>query len=336
MPPDSPSGGFILPHNLPKRTCRMSSTRNEVHVFAPASVANVACGFDTLGFAIHRPGDDVIVRFSDEPGLRISLITGDNGKLTRDPEKNTAGVAALALIRHLGLSQGIEMELHKGIPAGSGLGSSACSAVAGAFAVNELLGKPLSKEQLLPFALEGEAIASGGDIHADNVGPCLFGGIVLVRSNKDLDTVNIPVPEHLYCAVVLPALEVLTADARSILRKELSLKDAITQWGNLGGLVAGLMKADYGLISRSLHDVVAEPYRAALIPHFYAVKQAALAAGALGCSISGAGPAVFALCEGDESAFKVGIAMQYAFLDAGMDCERFISPINTLGAQRIK
>ena len=314
----------------------MSTMRNEVHVFAPASVANVACGFDTLGFAIHRPGDDVIVRFGPEPGLTITKITGDGGKLTRVPEKNTAGVAALALMKHLGVKQGIEMEIHKGIPIGSGMGSSACSAVAGAFAVNELMGRPLSKQELLPFALEGEAIASGGDIHADNVGPCLLGGMVLVRSNKDLDTVNIPVPEELYCAVVLPDLEILTTDARNILKKELTLKDAITQWGNLGGLVAGLMKSDYELIGRSLQDVVAEPYRSVLIPNFYAVKKAAIEAGALGCSISGAGPAVFALCKGDELAFKVGIAMQYAFIDGGMDCERFISPVNTLGAQRIK
>ncbi len=314
----------------------MSTMRNEVHVFAPASVANVACGFDTLGFAIHRPGDDVIVRFGTTPGLTITVITGDDGKLSKEPEKNTAGVAALSLMKHLGVVQGIEMEIHKGIPIGSGIGSSACSAVAGALAVNELMGKPLTKQELLPFALEGEAIASGGDIHADNVGPCLLGGMVLVRSNADLDTVNIPVPENLFCAVVLPDLQILTTDARNLLRKEIPMKEAITQWGNLGGMVAGLMKSDFELIGRSLQDVIAEPYRSALIPNFYSVKQAALQAGALGCSISGAGPAVFALCKGEETAFKVGIAMQYAFKDNGLDCERYISPINTLGAQRIK
>lgn len=256
--------------------------------------------------------------------------------LTKEPEKNTAGVAALSLMKHLGIVQGVEMEIHKGIPIGSGMGSSACSAVAGALAVNELMGRPLTKQELLPFALEGEAIASGGDIHADNVGPCLLGGMVLVRSNKDLDTVNIPVPEDLYCAVVLPDLQILTTDARNLLRADIPMKDAITQWGNLGGMVAGLMKSDYELIGRSLEDVVAEPYRSSLIPHFYSVKQAALQAGALGCSISGAGPAVFALCKGDDTAFKVGVAMQYAFIDQGLDCERYISPINTHGAQRIK
>jgi homoserine kinase len=311
--------------------------RNEVHVFAPASVANVACGFDTLGFAIQRPGDDVVARFSKKgSGLTISRITGDGGKLSLKAEENTAGVAALALMEHLGVVQGIELEIHKGIPIGSGLGSSACSAVAGAMAVNELMGRPLSKRQLLPFAVKGEALASGGAIHADNVGPCLLGGMVLVRSNKELDTVNIPAPEQLYAAVVLPEMEILTVDARNILRKEIPMSDAITQWGNLGGMIAGLMKSDYELISRSLQDVIAEPYRSKLIPCFYEVKQSALNAGALGCSISGAGPAVFALCKGDETAFRVAIAMQLVFKDAGIGAERFISPINTHGAQRIK
>lgn len=310
--------------------------RNEVHVFAPASVANVACGYDTLGFAIQRPGDDVIVRFGDKPGLTITSITGDNGKLPLEPEKNTAGVSALALMEHLGVVQGIEMEIHKGIPIGSGLGSSACSAVAGALAINELMGRPLSKQELLPFALKGEALASGGAIHADNVGPCLLGGMVLVRSNQDLDTVNIPTPKDLYAAVVLPALEILTVEARNILRKEIPMKDATTQWGNLGGMIAGLMQSDYGLISRSCQDVIAEPLRSKLIPGFYQVKQAALNAGALGCSISGAGPAIFALCQGDEVAFQVAIAMQQAFLDNKIESERFVSTVNTHGAVRIK
>lgn len=310
--------------------------RNEVHVFAPATVANVACGFDTLGFALLRPGDDVIARFSSKPGLTISKITGDDGKLSTDPLKNTAGVAALELMKDLNVVQGIEMEIHKGIPIGSGIGSSACSAVAGALAINELMGRPMKKHELLTYALKGEAIASGGAIHADNVGPCLMGGMILVRSNKDLDTIKIPVPDDLYAAVVLPELEILTVDARNILRKDIPMSDAITQWGNLGGMIAGLMKSDYELIGRSLQDVIAEPYRSSLIPHFYEVKQAALNNGALGCSISGAGPAVFALCRTDECAFRVAIAMQTAFMDAGIGCERYISTINTHGAVRIK
>ncbi len=308
----------------------------DIHVFAPASVANVGCGFDTLGFSIHRPGDDIIVRFSQEPGLKITRITGDGGILPKEVEENTAGVAALRLLEHLGDNRGVEMEIHKGIPIGSGMGSSACSAVAGALAINELLGKPLSKHELLPFALAGEAIASGGAIHADNVAPCLLGGLVLVRSNEDFDTVQIPVPKNLYTAVVLPDLQILTSEARSILRDEIPMKEAITQWGNVGGLVAGFMKGDFDLIGRSLQDVVVEPYRAKLIPHFYEVKAAAISKGALGSSISGAGPAVFALCEGDDVAFQVAIAMQNVFLQAQIPCERYVSTINTLGAMRIK
>lgn len=310
--------------------------KNEVHVFAPASVANVACGFDTLGFALQRPGDDIIARFSDKPGLRITKIVGDGGKLPYEPEKNTAGVAALSLMKKLEVSQGIEMEIHKGIPIGSGLGSSACSAVAGAMAINELLERPLTKEELLPAALEGEAIASGGDIHADNVGPCLLGGMELVRSNLEFDVIHIPTPHNLYASVVLPELEILTVEARNILRKEIPMKEAITQWGNLAGLVAGFMQGDYSLISRSLEDVIVEPYRAKLIPGFYQVKQAALDSGALGCSISGAGPSIFALCEGDETAFKVALAMQRAFAEQNIGAQRFVSTINTHGAQRIK
>ncbi|MEM6628222.1 MAG: homoserine kinase [Bacteroidota bacterium] len=308
----------------------------DIHVFAPASVANVGCGFDTLGFSIHRPGDDIIVRYSSTPGLQITKITGDKGKLPLEPEKNTAGVAALRLMEYLGADKGVEMEIYKGIPIGSGMGSSACSAVAGALAINELFGKPLGKKELLPFALAGEAIASGGAIHADNVAPCLLGGMVLVRSNEEIDTIQIAVPQNLYAAVVLPNLQILTSDARSILRTEIPMKEAITQWGNVGGLVAGFMQENYELIGRSLQDVIVEPYRAKLIPHFYEVKQKAMENGALGCSISGAGPAMFALCKGDDIAFRVAIAMQRTFVKAQIECERYVSTINTLGAMRIK
>jgi homoserine kinase len=308
---------------------------HEVQVFAPASVANVAAGFDVLGFALHRPGDDVVVRFSPEPGLRITRITGGDD-IPRDLERNTGGIAARAMLEQLRIRRGIDMEIHKGIPVGSGIGSSACSAVAAVVAVNELLGRPLSRKELLPFALEGEAAASGGAIHADNVGPCLLGGMILCRSHHDLDTVSLPTPADLFAAVVLPDLRILTSDARQVLRPEIPMKDAITQWANLGGLVAGLTRNDYGLIGRSLKDVVAEPYRSGLIPGFDAVREAALGEGALGCSISGAGPAMFALCCGDAAAFRVAIAMQMAFREHGLSAERFVSSINPRGAQRIK
>ncbi|MGF1510732.1 MAG: homoserine kinase [Myxococcota bacterium] len=309
---------------------------SEVQVFAPATVANVAAGFDVLGFAMHRPGDTIVVRFSGTRGLRISEITGDDGTIPREPTQNTGGIAALAMLQHLGIDRGIDMQIHKGIPVGSGIGSSACSAVAAVVAVNELLDRPLTRLELLPFALEGEAAASGGAIHADNVGPCLLGGMILVRSNRDLDTVSLPSPTDLFAAVVLPDLQILTTEARAVLRPEIPMKDAITQWGNLAGLVAGLVREDYGLIARSLHDVVAEPYRKSLIPGFDEVRDRALEAGALGCSISGAGPAMFALCQGDENAFRVAIAMQLAFQKNGLPAERFVSSINPQGAQRIK
>lgn len=308
----------------------------DIEVFAPATVANVGCGFDVLGFAIHRPGDTVIARRGPGRGLVIEEIVGFCAGVPLAVDQNTAGVAAKALLEHLGESSGIELRIDKGIPIGSGVGSSASSAVAAVVAVNELLGRPLDRKALLPFALAGEAIASGGAIHADNVGPCLLGGMVLVRSNAALDLVEIPCPEHLFAAIVLPELQVLTSEARAILRPEIPMKEAIVQWGNVGGLVAGLMLEDFGLIGRSIEDVVAEPYRARLIPGFQDVRAAATAAGALGGSISGAGPAVFALCHGDDTAFRVAIAMERAFAKHGLASQRFVSSVNPLGAQRIR
>lgn len=308
----------------------------DVEVFAPATVANVACGFDVLGFAIHRPGDSVVARPIAGNDLRIESVNGEGEGIPMAIEKNTAGVAAKALLDHLGVRKGIGLHINKGIPIGSGAGSSASSAVAGAMAVNEFLNRPLSREELLPFALAGEAIASGGAIHADNVGPCLLGGIVLVRSNAELDTIRIPCPDQLYAVVVLPNHQVLTSEARAILPSQLDMKTAITQWGNLGGLVAGFMHTDYELIGRALNDVVAEPYRSKLIPGFDAVRNAAIEAGALGCGISGAGPAVFALCKGDSNAFQVAISMQSAFSQHGLSAKRYVSSINTQGAHRTR
>lgn len=308
----------------------------DVEVFAPATVANVGCGFDVLGFAIHRPGDTVTAHPRAAPGLVIERIEGLSEGIPLEVSQNTAGVAAQALLDHLGESRGIGLIIDKGIPIGSGAGSSASSAVAAVVAVNELLGRPMERHALLPFALAGEAIASGGAIHADNVGPCLLGGIVLIRSNADFDTVPLDCPEHLFAAVVLPEHRILTTEARAILRPEIPMSDAITQWGNVGGLVAGLSKRDYALIGRSLVDVVAEPRRAALIPGFAEVRAAALDAGALGCGISGAGPAVFALCEGDDAAFRVAIEMQRGFREAGLRSDRFVSGINPHGALRVR
>lgn len=307
----------------------------EVRVFAPATVANVACGYDVLGFAIDAPGDEIVVRHSDEPGLCITKITGDDGKLPLEPEKNTAGVAALDLLKHLGmLDRGIDMEIHKKMPFGSGLGSSAASAVAAAYAVNCLIGKPLTRKQLLPFAMAGEASADGA-WHADNVGPCLLGGIVFIRDNIELDIASLPVPKKLWVAVVHPDIEILTKVARGILPAEIPLANVTQQIGNLGGLICGLIQEDYGMISRSVHDVIAEPRRQKLIPEFYRAKRAALAAGALGFSISGAGPSVFALCEGEESAKKVGEAVSQVFSNIPLANQVYISKINTQGVRLI-
>ncbi len=309
--------------------------QQEIRVFAPATVANVACGYDVLGFAIDAPGDEIVVRNSAKPGLHITKITGDDGKLPKNPSQNTAGVAALDLLKHLGMSdRGIEMEIHKKMPFGSGLGSSAASAVAGAYAVNKLIGEPLSKKQLLPFAMAGECSADGA-WHADNVAPCLLGGIVFIRSNDELDVAQLPAPKNLWASVVHPDIEILTKVAREILPKEIPLENATQQIGNLGGLLCGIIQEDYGLISRSIHDVIAEPRRHKLIPDFYKAKRAAMSAGALGFSISGAGPSVFALCEGEESARKVAAAVSAVFEAIPIVCQSYVSRINPHGVHVI-
>ncbi|HMQ59078.1 MAG TPA: homoserine kinase [Flavilitoribacter sp.] len=305
-----------------------------IKIFAPASVANVAAGFDILGFALERPGDEIIVRLSETPGFRITQITGAKGKLPMEPEKNTAGFAALKLLEYLGeTGRGIEMEIHKKMPFGSGLGSSAASAAGAVVAVNELLGRPLEKRALLPFAVLGEQIADGA-YHADNVAPSLIGGMVLIRSNKDLDIHRLPVPKGLYAAVVHPQVEILTKDARNVLSDAVSLQQCIEQNGNLGGLIVGLYNSDLELIGRSLNDVIIEPQRARLIPHFYEVKAAALDAGALGCSISGAGPSIFALCANSLVAETAGKAMSKVFTEAKIGNQVFISAINQEGATK--
>ena len=306
--------------------------QKDIKVFAPASVANVACGYDILGFALHKPGDEIVGRLVNKPGLRITKITGDKGKLPLEVEKNTAGFAAQRLLEHLGEEKrGIEIEIHKKMPFGSGLGSSAASSVAGAMIINELLNRPLTKRELLPFAVAGEELADGA-YHADNVGPSLMGGMVLIRDNATLDVHKLVTPEGLYATVVYPHVKILTRDARAVLSDTTTLKKTITQTGNLGALIVGLYNADLGLISRALNDVIVEPQRAQLIPGFYKVKEAALKAGVLGCSISGAGPSIFALSENKIIAERAGEAMQRVFNDINIKNELFISTINQEGA----
>ena len=300
-----------------------------IKVFAPASVANVACGFDVLGFALDKPGDEIIVRFSEIPGLRITKISG--GKLPLELERNTAGYAALKLLEYLGeTTRGIEMEIHKKMPFGSGLGSSAASAAGAAFAINQLLKNPLEKRELLQFAVLGESIASGA-IHADNVAPSLLGGMTLVRDSETLDVHRIHTPKGLYATVIYPKVEVLTKEARAMLKTEVPLKDAVKQSANLGALIIGMFNSDFGLISRSLQDIIIEPQRAQLIPHFYAVKEAAYTEGVLGCSISGSGPSIFALSQNSVIAEKAGEAMKKIYDMHKIECELYISPINQEG-----
>lgn len=308
---------------------------SSVRVFAPATVANVACGFDILGFAVDAPGDEVELAFSDQPGVQIVEITGDDGKLPTDPTKNSAGVVVQAFLDHIGeKSRGVSMHLHKKMPIGSGLGSSSASSVAALYAVNELFGNPLTKRELLPLAMKGEEIACGS-AHADNVAPALFGGCVLIRSYDPLDIIELPVPEQLHAIVIHPHVEVRTEDARKILRKDIPLKKAIMQWGNIAGLVAGFMKSDYELIGRSLQDVVIEPVRSVLIPCFDSVKQAAIDAGALGCSISGAGPSIFALSHDESRCNAIAQAMQLVFSESQIDSDAYISRVNCSGPQII-
>ena len=294
-------------------------------------MANVACGFDIFGFAVDQPGDEVWLQQTDQPGVRILDIIGDGGRLPREATRNTAGIAIRAFLNHIGRTDvGFDMILTKNMPLGSGLGSSAASAAAGVFAANELMGRPLSTLELLPFAMEGERVACGS-AHADNVGPALLGGFVVVRSYAPLDVIKIDTPASLFATIVHPDVEVNTKDARYILKNEVSLKNAITQMGNVAGLIAGLTKPDYALIGRSMVDVIIEPVRSILIPEFNEVKQAALDGGALGCSISGSGPSMFALSRDLETAHRVGEAMHRAFLAAGITGEVYVSGINTVG-----
>lgn len=303
----------------------------QISVYAPATVANVACGFDIFGFAVDRPGDQVVLTKKDSPGIIISEITGDEGRLPLEVHKNTAGIAIQKYLEHIGRpDQGFTLALHKDMPLGSGLGSSAASAVAGVFAANELMGKPLTQKELLPFAMEGERVACGS-AHADNVAPSLLGGFVIIRSYDPLDIVEVKVPEELFATIVHPQVEVNTKDARSILEREIQLSKTIQQMGNVAGLVAGLLLPDFDLIGRSLEDVIIEPIRSILIPQFTEVKSAALGAGALGCSISGSGPSLFALSKGRETAEKVAVAMSAAFKEADIESEAYVSKINNIG-----
>lgn len=316
----------------------MTPPLTSVTVFAPATVANVGSAFDVLGFALEAPGDTVTAHASPEPGIRIRAIAGDQGKLSYDVERNTAGVSSQALLRFLQTANaenfsnvGIELVLNKSLPIGSGLGSSSASTVAAVVATNELLGAPLTRKELLPFAMEGERVACGA-AHADNVAPCLLGGFVLVRSYDPLDVIPLPSPEGVWVAVVTPQVEVKTVDARKVLKRSIALEAAISQWGNVAALVAAIYRNDVHLMGRSLEDKIVEPERAPLIPGYHEAKLEALRRGALGCSISGSGPSVFAVCDSQNAAESVSRGMSDSFTTKGIQSIQSISKINSSGA----
>jgi homoserine kinase len=304
----------------------------EVTVYAPATVANVVCGFDILGFALSGPHDKMVVRISDKKG--VTIINKDNYGLPADATQNVAGVALLAMLDALhGQAVGFEIESTKTIKPGSGIGSSAASASAAVVGANELLNKRFSREELVAFAMCGEALASGAK-HADNIAPCIYGGVTLIRSNDPIDIIPIPAPP-LYVTVLHPQIEIKTSEARQILKKNVPLRDAITQWANVAGLIAGLMQSDYALIGRSLTDVIVEPMRSTLIPMYAAVKQASMEAGALGGGISGSGPSVFMLSRDEATAHLVETAIKSIYDKVGIDFHIYVTTINPEGVKII-
>jgi len=306
-----------------------------VQVFAPATVANVVCGFDVLGFAVDEPGDEVIMRVTDKTGISISKITGDNGRLPLDPAKNTVSVSVQHYLKSVGRTDiGLDIELHKKMPIGSGLGSSSASTVAGLFAAKTLLGDTCDAATLLPFAMKGEEMACGHG-HADNVAPALMGGFVLIRSYEPLDVIRLPHPKDLYCAIVFPDVDVPTREARQIIRNKVAMTDAVTQWGNIAGLVSGLFMNDIDLIGRSMHDVLVGPVRSMLIPGFYQMREMAMETGAVSFGISGSGPSVFAFTRNEQTARTITQKLQQFLSGLSINSNSYVSTINDAGPRVI-
>ena len=304
--------------------------QNEIKVFCPATVANVSCGFDVLGVALDSVGDEMVIRKVPQKGIKITKLTGQD--LPKETLNNVAGVAGNAFLLASDYDGGFEIEIDKKIKPGSGIGSSAASSAGAVWAMNHLLGNPFSKTELVKFAMEGERLAS--DVaHADNVAPALFGGFTLVRSYSPLDIISIPAPTELYVTIIHPQIEIKTSDSRKILKTTISMETGIKQWGNVGGLVAGLFKEDYELIGRSLEDHIVEPIRSILIPGFDEVKKVSIEVGALGSGISGSGPSIFAFSKGNETALKVGNAMKSVYDKIGIAYEIHVSKINMEGVK---
>jgi homoserine kinase len=308
-------------------------SKGGIKILAPATIANLVCGFDILGLAINHPQDEMEMRLSSEPGIRIKHI--DNYNLPVATEKNVVGAALLALLEECDdKSIGFDVTINKIIKPGSGLGSSAASSAGAVVGANCLLKNKFNKTDLVRFAMHGEKIASGVK-HADNITPCIYGGVTLIRSIFPLDVIELAAP-LMYVAVVHPQIEVKTSDARQILRKEVLLKDAIKQWGNIAGLVAGFLKSDYDLIGRSLEDVIIEPIRSILIPGFDEVKTKCKDAGALGGGISGSGPSVFMLCKEKNTAEAAAQIMKEVYNKIGVDYNVYVTTVNSRGVRVIE
>lgn len=301
---------------------------NYLKIFAPATVANVSCGFDSMGFAIDAVGDEMSFTKTVEKKVKISEITGAN--LPFDIDKNAASAVVKKMLKEANASFGISLGIYKGFSPGSGLGSSAASAAGAAFGTNQLLGGIFSKNELTKFAMFGEEVACGSQI-ADNVAAAIFGGFILVRSYNPLDIIKLPVPEELRVVAIHPQIEIKTKDARAVLPHQVLLKDAVTQWANVGGLVSGLFTNNYDLIQNSLVDIIVEPARKNLIPFFDDVKNMAIKSGALGAGISGSGPTIFALCKGDETARNVFHAMSKCYGKTGINFNMYQSKITEEG-----
>jgi len=303
---------------------------NQIKVFSPATVANVSCGYDAMGFALETLGDDMIFTKTDSKDVVISKIEGAN--LPYEANKNVAGVVALLMLKDSKANFGLDIQIFKNFKPGSGLGSSAASASGTAFAVNQLLGNKYSNLELTLFAMQGEVAACGSAI-ADNVAAAIYGGFILVKNYEPLDIVSIPTPTNLVATIIHPQIEIKTEDARKVVPTQIDLKTAITQWSNVGGLISGLHSNDFDLIGRSLVDLVAEPNRKKLIPLFDDVKQSAIAAGALGAGISGSGPSIFALSKNLETAQKVEAAMDAVYKNSGIDYSTYVSHISKTGTR---
>src|SRR5688572_12912382 len=300
-----------------------------VTVHSPGTVANLVCGFDILGLALKEPYDVMTARLLDEP--RVTIRNKDDFNLPTEPEKNVAGVVLLSMMEKMENKIGFEIEIEKHIKPGSGIGSSAASAAGAAVAANHLLGNIFSPDEVVQLAMNGEKLASGVK-HADNIAPCILGGVSLIRSIYPLDIVSIPSPD-LHVTVVHPQIEVRTSDARQILRQQVLLKDAIKQWGNIAGLVTGFLKNDLDLIGRSLEDVIIEPVRSILIPGFDEVKKKCREAGALGGGISGSGPSVFMLSRDEATAKDVETVMSDVYKKIGIDYNTYVTTINKKGVE---